>query len=133
MAKFFLKSGEFLWNAGIFVWNIDSILKAFENYLPDMAALFKEGKEAYNTPDESEFIRRAYTLCTNISIDYGIMEKAKMFMCSALNSDGVILAPGNLFMSSCHMMKMEMQLLVLMYCWIIHPIASSICRRINSQ
>ena len=77
MAKFFLKSGEFLWNAGLFVWNIHSIKKAFEEYLPDMAALFKDGNENYNTPSENEFIRRAYTLCTNISIDYGIMEKAK--------------------------------------------------------
>lgn len=77
MARFFLKSGEFLWNAGIFVWNIHSIQKAFEEHLPDMAALFRDGKDVYNTPDENDFIRRAYTLCTNISIDYGIMEKAK--------------------------------------------------------
>jgi mannose-1-phosphate guanylyltransferase len=77
MAKFFLKSGEFLWNAGIFVWNLKSIMKAFEDFLPEMYALFKEGKGFYDTTEEAEHVRKAYTHCTNISIDYGIMEKAK--------------------------------------------------------
>lgn len=77
MAKFFLKSGEFLWNAGIFIWNAKSILKAFEEHLPDMYAIFNEGAELYNTPAEAEFIRKSYALCKNISIDYGIMEKAR--------------------------------------------------------
>jgi mannose-1-phosphate guanylyltransferase len=77
MAKFFLKSGEFLWNAGIFIWNAKTILKAFEEYLPDMYAIFHEGQEHYFKPTESEFIHKAYALCKNISIDYGIMEKAR--------------------------------------------------------
>lgn len=77
MAKFFLKSGEFLWNSGIFVWNLKTILKGFEEFLPEMNALFREGKEFYNTPAEGEHVLKAYTHCTNISIDYGIMEKAK--------------------------------------------------------
>lgn len=77
MAKFFLKSGEFLWNAGIFLWNAKTILKAFEELMPDMYTLFHEGKELYNTPKEAEYIKNAYTQCKNISIDYGIMEKAK--------------------------------------------------------
>ncbi len=77
MAKFFLKSGEFLWNSGIFVWNLKSILKSFEEFLPEMHALFKEGKNFYNTSEEAELVKKAYTQCTNISIDYGIMEKAK--------------------------------------------------------
>jgi len=77
MAKFFLKSGEFLWNAGIFLWNVKSILKAFEDLMPDMYALFMEGKENYHTPAEGDYIRRAYAMCKNISIDYGIMEKAR--------------------------------------------------------
>ena len=55
MAKFFLKSGEFLWNAGIFLWNAKTILKAFEDLMPDMYALFQEGKEMLNTPGEAEF------------------------------------------------------------------------------
>jgi mannose-1-phosphate guanylyltransferase len=77
MAKFFLKSGEFLWNAGIFLWNVKSILHSFEENLPDMYAIFHEGGDVYNTPGEQAFIRKAYALCKNISIDYGIMEKAK--------------------------------------------------------
>ncbi len=77
MAKFFLKSGDFLWNAGIFVWNAEAILSAFRNNLPEMYSIFEEGKDLYNTHEEIEFIRKAYTQCTNISIDYGIMEKAK--------------------------------------------------------
>jgi len=77
MAKFFLKSGDFLWNSGIFIWNVKSITKAFEEHLPEVANLFKDGSAIYNTPDESDFIKRVYSLCTNISIDYGVMEKAK--------------------------------------------------------
>lgn len=77
MAKFFLKSGEFLWNSGIFIWNVKSIMAAFEKYLYEVHALFHEGADKYNTKEEADFIKHTYALCTNISIDYGIMEKAK--------------------------------------------------------
>jgi mannose-1-phosphate guanylyltransferase len=77
MAKFFLQSGEFLWNAGIFIWNLKSILQAIKDHLPEMDNIFKEGAELYNTPAEHDFIRNAYEQCTNISIDFGVMEKAK--------------------------------------------------------
>ena len=84
MAKFFLKSGEFLWNAGIFIWNAKTILKAFEEHMPEMHAIFMEGNENYFTEGEADFIRKAYALCKNISIDYGIMEKARnVFVLSA--------------------------------------------------
>jgi mannose-1-phosphate guanylyltransferase len=76
LAKTFLQSGDFLWNAGIFVWSANSILKAFAQYLPEMNDVFKEGTEVYNTSAEQSFIQSAYYQCTNISIDYGIMEKA---------------------------------------------------------
>lgn len=76
IARTFLQSGDFLWNAGIFVWSVKSILKAFSTYLPEMYDIFKEGIGAYNGPKEKEFIQKAYYQCTNISIDYGIMEKA---------------------------------------------------------
>ena len=75
-AKFFLQSGDFLWNAGIFIWSVRSIMNAFERYQPDMAAIFKEGMPYYNTPQEVDFIRNAYANCKNISIDYAVMEKA---------------------------------------------------------
>ena len=76
LAKTFVQSGEFLWNAGIFVWSAKSIIKAFEQYLPEMNDIFKDGEGVYNTKEEHAFIQNAYYQCTNISIDYGIMEKA---------------------------------------------------------
>ncbi len=77
MAKFFVKSGDFLWNAGIFVWSLKSIMKAYEQFMPEMETIFRDGISLYNTPFEKEYIKEAYILCKNISIDYGILEKAK--------------------------------------------------------
>lgn len=76
LAKTFVESGEFVWNAGIFVWNVRAIRKAFEKYLPETAEVFAEGRKAYYTPDEEKFIAKAYTQCKSISIDNGVMEKA---------------------------------------------------------
>jgi mannose-1-phosphate guanylyltransferase len=76
MAKFFMQSGDFLWNSGIFIWSSKSILKAFEMHMPETAVLFKEGDSLYNTDKEIEFIKGLYSVCKNISIDYGVMEKA---------------------------------------------------------
>lgn len=76
LAKQFVSSGDFLWNSGIFVWNAQTILAAFNKHLHDVYEVFHEGMAVYNTPQEQEFINKAYTLCTNISIDYGVMEKA---------------------------------------------------------
>ena len=76
MAKFFLQSGDFLWNSGIFIWSVKSVINAFEKHCSDMDAIFKDGNRKYNTPEEAEFIAKAYTNCKNISIDYAIMEKA---------------------------------------------------------
>ena len=77
MARFFMESGDFLWNAGIFIWSVDSIINEIERSLPEMAALFKEGHDKYNTPKEAEYIREVYSKCKNVSIDYGVMEKAE--------------------------------------------------------
>jgi mannose-1-phosphate guanylyltransferase len=77
LAQTFLKSGDFLWNAGIFIWSVSSILKSFETNLPDMIDVFKEGRPYLNTSRENDFIKGAYGRCTNISIDYGILEKAQ--------------------------------------------------------
>jgi mannose-1-phosphate guanylyltransferase len=76
MAKSFLQSGDFLWNSGIFIWKAKAIIEAFDAWLPDVSKIFLEGMDAYNTPAEQEFIQHAYAICTNISIDYGVMEKA---------------------------------------------------------
>ena len=74
-AKQFLAAGNFYWNSGIFLWSSSAIMQAFRNYLPDMAALFDEGKDAFGTPDEQQFINRQFERCENISIDYGVMER----------------------------------------------------------
>jgi mannose-1-phosphate guanylyltransferase len=76
MARQFLKSGDFLWNAGIFIWKVKNILAAFEEHLPEVDSIFREGIKKYNTPKEKAFIKEAYTICKSISIDYGVMEKA---------------------------------------------------------
>ncbi len=76
LAKTFLASGDFLWNAGIFVWQVKNVIKAFETYQPEMFELFDSEKEHFNTPAEQEAINRIYPLCTNVSIDFAIMEKA---------------------------------------------------------
>ncbi len=84
MAKFFLQSGEFLWNAGIFLWNAGSIHKAINEHLPEIDTLFSEAAEHFKQEDENDFVRKAYEQCTNISIDFGVMEKAKnVFVLSA--------------------------------------------------
>jgi mannose-1-phosphate guanylyltransferase len=76
LAKTFLASGDFLWNAGIFVWQVKNILAAFEKLLPEMNEMFEAEKAHFNTPSEKDAIDRIYPQCVNISIDYGIMEKA---------------------------------------------------------
>ncbi len=76
MAKTFYKSGEFLWNSGMFVWKSKDILEALHKYLPEVGDCFNDGHLYYNTPKEKDFIATAYSQCTNISIDYGVMEKA---------------------------------------------------------
>ncbi len=77
MAEIFLASGDFYWNAGIFLWSVESIVKAFEKYMPDLYHIFAEGRGKYYTPEEESFIYEAYANCTEISIDYAIMEKAE--------------------------------------------------------
>ena len=76
LAKTFLSSGDFLWNAGIFAWKVKNLIKAFEQYQPEMYELFDGEKEHFNTKAETEAVNRIYPLCTNVSIDFAIMEKA---------------------------------------------------------
>ena len=76
IAKSFLESGDFLWNAGIFAWKANTILTAFEKLQPEMFELFDSEKENFNTEKEKKSIQKIYPQCTNISIDIAIMEKA---------------------------------------------------------
>jgi mannose-1-phosphate guanylyltransferase len=76
LAKTFIASGDFLWNAGIFTWKVKNILAAFEKFLPEIYDMFSAEKDKLNTPEETAAIEKIYSLCTNISIDFGVMEKA---------------------------------------------------------
>lgn len=77
MAEIFVSSGEFFWNSGIFIWSLKSILTAFDRYLDGVSSLFRKGEKLYGTNDEVHFINKTYSECQNISLDYGIMEKAE--------------------------------------------------------
>lgn len=77
LAKTFLASGDFLWNAGIFTWKVKNIVTAIEKHLPEMYELFAAEKDRLNTEKEAAVIEEIYQQCTNISIDFGVMEKAE--------------------------------------------------------
>jgi len=76
-AKTFLTAGNYMWNAGIFVWSVKSIVQAFENLAPQMHELFQSGISDLNTSKEKAFINANYAAAENISIDYAILEKAE--------------------------------------------------------
>jgi len=76
LAKKFLESGDFLWNAGIFVWGVKAILDAFRKHLPEMMEVFEEASARFDTDQERAALQIAYAQTKSISIDYGIMEKA---------------------------------------------------------
>ncbi len=75
-AKSFLSQGNFLWNAGIFMWAVSAIVEAFQKYQPSQYHLFEKGMAVYNTPDEAGFIAANYPEAANISIDYAILEQS---------------------------------------------------------
>ncbi|WP_232826473.1 mannose-1-phosphate guanylyltransferase [Lewinella sp. IMCC34183] len=75
-AKGFLKSGDYLWNAGIFIWRAKTVLDAYERYAPEIYALLSQGLNYYNTEEEQSFIDEFYPQTPSISVDYAIMENA---------------------------------------------------------
>ena len=75
-AKQFLAAGNYFWNSGIFVWSMSGIKTAFDTYLPEIVEVFDRGKDVFATAGEQEFIDANFADCTNISIDYGVMEKS---------------------------------------------------------
>ncbi|MBQ6724551.1 MAG: NTP transferase domain-containing protein [Paludibacteraceae bacterium] len=75
-AKKYLESGDYLWNSGIFIWSLDTICKAIETYLPEVAAIFAKSEGLIGTDKEADFIGEYFPKCPNISVDYGILEKA---------------------------------------------------------
>ena len=76
MAKIFYESGEFFWNSGMFFWSLQSIMNAFDIYMPEINNLFQAQIDHLGTSNEQNVIAQIYSLCKNISIDYAIMEKA---------------------------------------------------------
>ncbi|CAG5084230.1 mannose-1-phosphate guanylyltransferase [Parvicella tangerina] len=77
IAQRFIDSGDFYWNSGMFIWSSATIIDAFEKYLPEIGKLFNDIKDDFYSTEEEASINRIYPLCKNISIDYGIMEKAE--------------------------------------------------------
>jgi len=75
-AKSFLKQGNFLWNAGIFIWSAKSVVSVFQKHQPDLYKLFEKGISVYNSQGEAQFISKNYGKAENISVDYAIMEKS---------------------------------------------------------
>jgi mannose-1-phosphate guanylyltransferase len=75
-AKTYLESGDYLWNAGIFVWKAANVLEQFQKHATEIYDILKEGEAVYNTKEEQAFIDKAYPTTPSISVDYAIMEKS---------------------------------------------------------
>ena len=76
LAKVFVESGEFYWNSGLFMWNVNSIIKACETLQPEITSKFTPGVALFGTEQEQAFINENFPACPNVSIDFGVMEKA---------------------------------------------------------
>ncbi|MBE6182248.1 MAG: mannose-1-phosphate guanylyltransferase [Rikenellaceae bacterium] len=76
LAQTFLQCGEFVWNSGIFIWKVNTIIKAFERYLPEHHTLFSSMQQTLGTESEQSTVEKIFAECRAISIDYGVMEKA---------------------------------------------------------
>ncbi|MBS9461683.1 mannose-1-phosphate guanylyltransferase [Flagellimonas sp. 389] len=76
-AKEFLEQGNFLWNAGIFMWSVNTIVNAFKRYQKNQYELFESGYGVYNTASEQMYINENYPKAENISIDYAILERSE--------------------------------------------------------
>lgn len=80
LAKVFVETGEFFWNAGLFLWNVNAIVKALQQYLPDIVSKLEPDNPAYGTMDEQRFVSERMPACPNMSIDLGVIEKARNVM-----------------------------------------------------
>ena len=75
-AQRYVSQNNYFWNAGIFIWNVSTIVNAFRIYEPSMARIFEKLMPYYGTDEEQEMIDESFGDCESISIDYAIMEKA---------------------------------------------------------
>lgn len=116
MAKVFMETGEFFWNSGVFIWSLASINRAFNLHLPEVNHLFTESSHLFNTDKEEKVVAEIYSECRNVSIDYGVMEKAdnvyvicsefgwsdlgtwgSLFQNSSKNNEGNVISGGKTF------------------------------------
>ena len=77
VAELFLKSGDYYWNSGIFVWKAHTILEALKKFKPELYAIFNEGAHKYGTTQEQQYVNKCFEVCEDISIDFAVMENAK--------------------------------------------------------
>lgn len=77
MAELFLKSGNYFWNSGIFIWKAATIINSLNKFKPELNALFESKGDDYNSESEQSFIDNAFKNCEDISIDFAILENAK--------------------------------------------------------
>ena len=83
-AQRYIQQNNFFWNAGIFIWSVNTIVNAFRVYSPAISKVFESMLSIYGTDKEQEMIDQHYPECENISVDYAIMEKAEeIFVCPA--------------------------------------------------
>lgn len=77
LAEIFLKSGDYYWNSGIFIWTAKTIIDSLQKFKPKLNELFTSKGNDYNTTGEQEFINEAFYNCEDISIDFAVLENAK--------------------------------------------------------
>lgn len=77
VAEEYVKRSNYLWNSGIFIWNVNTIINAFRVYEPQISGIFEDMLSVYDTDQEQSAINKAYPQCENISVDYAILEKAE--------------------------------------------------------
>lgn len=83
-AQEYISKNNYYWNAGIFIWNVNTIVNAFRMYQPKLAKIFESMLPIYGTAEEQAVINEKFPTCENISVDYAIMEKAEeIFVCPA--------------------------------------------------
>ena len=83
-AQEYISKNNYYWNAGIFIWNVNTIVNAFRMYQPKLAKIFESMLPVYGTAEEQAVINEKFPTCENISVDYAIMEKAEeIFVCPA--------------------------------------------------
>lgn len=84
LAEQYVKDPNYLWNSGIFIWNVSTVVNAFRVYEPEISSIFEDMLPVYDTPEEKAAVHEGYAECPNISVDYAIMEKSEeVFVCPA--------------------------------------------------